>query len=118
MSYASFATELRKWWSFDDGQMHTHSWHSREDFIEGRMRELIDTETKPLHSEIELLRKLAKEQGQEIAITRERDERLERALTKIATQDGMDCYAADPSKWPTQIAADALRGHQQQPKEK
>ena len=29
----TFANELRKWWSFDDGQMHTHSWHSREDFI-------------------------------------------------------------------------------------
>jgi hypothetical protein len=28
-----FAEELRKWWSFDDRQIHTHTWHSREDFI-------------------------------------------------------------------------------------
>lgn len=36
-----FADELRKWWSFDDGQMHTHSWHSREDFIAKRLPELL-----------------------------------------------------------------------------
>lgn len=40
-SAASFAVELRKWWSFDDGQMHTHSWHSREDFIEKKLPELL-----------------------------------------------------------------------------
>ena len=54
MSYESFAEELRKWWSFDGRQMHTHSWHGREDFIKGRMRELIDAETKPLHIDIEV----------------------------------------------------------------
>jgi len=36
-----FADELRKWWSFDDRQHHTHSWHSREDFIEKKLPELI-----------------------------------------------------------------------------
>lgn len=36
-----FAEELRKWWSFSDGQMHTHSWHSREDFIERKLPELL-----------------------------------------------------------------------------
>lgn len=25
---------LRNWWSFDEAQQHTHSWHSREDYIE------------------------------------------------------------------------------------
>lgn len=25
---------IRRFWSFDDKQWHTHSWHSREDFIE------------------------------------------------------------------------------------
>ena len=33
----TFAIELRKWWSFDDRQFHTHSWHSREDFIKDRL---------------------------------------------------------------------------------
>lgn len=37
----AFASELRKWWSFDGGQMHTHSWHSREDFIEKKLPELL-----------------------------------------------------------------------------
>lgn len=32
-SVRHFAEVLRKWWSFDDNQQHTHSWHSREDFI-------------------------------------------------------------------------------------
>jgi hypothetical protein len=33
MTDAEFAAELRKWWSFNDRQGHTHSWHCREDFI-------------------------------------------------------------------------------------
>jgi len=37
-----FAAELRKWWSFDDRQMHTHSWHSREDFIERKLPGLLN----------------------------------------------------------------------------
>lgn len=37
----TFANELRKWWSFDDGQQHTHSWHSREDFIKDKLPSLI-----------------------------------------------------------------------------
>jgi hypothetical protein len=37
-----FAAILRKWWSFDDRQLHTHSWHSREDFIEQKLPGLID----------------------------------------------------------------------------
>jgi hypothetical protein len=56
MSYATFAEELRKWWSFDDRQVHTHSWHSREDFIKDKMCELIDAETKPLHADIDKLK--------------------------------------------------------------
>ena len=36
-----FADELRKWWSFDNGQVHTHTWHSREDFIEKALPKLL-----------------------------------------------------------------------------
>jgi hypothetical protein len=32
-----FAEVLRCYWSFDNGQQHTHSWHDREDFIRGRL---------------------------------------------------------------------------------
>ena len=28
------AESIRKHWSFDEQQQHTHSWHDREDFIE------------------------------------------------------------------------------------
>lgn len=38
-----FADELRKWWSFDDRQRHTHSWHSREDFIEKKLPALLSS---------------------------------------------------------------------------
>lgn len=41
MSYEEFAEELRKWWSFDDRQQYTHSWHSREDFIEHRLPKML-----------------------------------------------------------------------------
>lgn len=41
MNLNAFAEELRKWWSFDDGQIHTHSWHSREDFIKIKLPELL-----------------------------------------------------------------------------
>lgn len=37
----AFAEELRKWWSFDDRQQHTHSWHAREDFIQQKLPELL-----------------------------------------------------------------------------
>ena len=37
----AFAAELRKWWSFDSGQHHTHSWHSREDFIDRELPKLL-----------------------------------------------------------------------------
>lgn len=36
-----FANELRKWWSFSAEQRHTHSWHSREDFIEKKLPALL-----------------------------------------------------------------------------
>lgn len=36
-----FATELRKWWSFDNAQQHTHSWHTREDFIANQLPALV-----------------------------------------------------------------------------
>lgn len=41
MTHEEFADELRKWWSFDDRQQHTHSWHSREDFIEKALPKLL-----------------------------------------------------------------------------
>lgn len=31
---------IRAWWSFGDGQNHTHSWHTREDFISMWDREI------------------------------------------------------------------------------
>lgn len=37
----SIPDELRKWWSFDNHQIHTHSYHSREDYIE-RLRARIN----------------------------------------------------------------------------
>lgn len=33
--------KLRRWWSFSDNQNHTHSWHTREDFIEKELPMLI-----------------------------------------------------------------------------
>ena len=41
MTHNEFAAELRKWWSFDDRQVHTHTWHSREDFIEKQLPALL-----------------------------------------------------------------------------
>jgi len=38
---AAFAAELRKWWSFDDRQFHTHTWHTREDFIRDELPKLL-----------------------------------------------------------------------------
>lgn len=40
-SIEAFAAELRKWWSFDEHQMHTHSWHAREDFIRDTLPDLL-----------------------------------------------------------------------------
>lgn len=40
--HARIATELRKWWSFDSGQQHTHTWHSREDFIDDVLPKLLE----------------------------------------------------------------------------
>jgi hypothetical protein len=37
----AFTDELRQWWSFDDHQQHTHSWHTREDFISKKLPELL-----------------------------------------------------------------------------
>ncbi len=36
-----FARELREWWSFNDQQIHTHTWHTREDFIEKMLPKLV-----------------------------------------------------------------------------
>lgn len=59
-----FAAILRKWWSFDDRQLHTHSWHSREDFIEQKLPTLIDEIRRtavalpePTEGQVEALRK-------------------------------------------------------------
>lgn len=48
---------LKQWWSFDDRQRHTHSWHTRTDFIYTELPKLV----APFEAEIERL-------------TRERDE--------------------------------------------
>lgn len=45
-----FAGELRKWWSFDDRQHHTHSWHSREDFIERMLPALLSVDWLPIET--------------------------------------------------------------------
>lgn len=37
------ADALRLHWSFDRNQLHSHSWHDREDFIEKTLPGLIDT---------------------------------------------------------------------------
>lgn len=37
----AFAEELRKYWAFDDNQQHTHSWHTREDFIAQNLPKLL-----------------------------------------------------------------------------
>jgi hypothetical protein len=36
-----FAEILREHWSFDARQQHTHSWHSREDFIQDELPKLL-----------------------------------------------------------------------------
>lgn len=41
MTDKQFAEVLRKWWSFDEGQQHTHSWHDRENFIERELPRLL-----------------------------------------------------------------------------
>lgn len=41
-----FAEMLRIWWSFNDGQRHSHTWHSREDFIEKVLPEQLDLYVK------------------------------------------------------------------------
>lgn len=46
MTDHDFANELRKWWSFDDHQRHTHSWHSREDFIGNKLPSLAAGDTQ------------------------------------------------------------------------
>lgn len=51
-----FADELRKWWSFDDGQRHTHSWHDREYFIEKELPTLLCRLLEAQAVEIEKLR--------------------------------------------------------------
>lgn len=42
MTDEQFIAELRKWWSFNERQVHTHSWHDREDFIERILPHLLD----------------------------------------------------------------------------
>jgi hypothetical protein len=33
-SVMELLTELDQWWSFDNAQQHTHSWHDKQDFLE------------------------------------------------------------------------------------
>lgn len=42
---------LKQWWSFDDRQRHTHSWHTRTDFIYTELPKLV----APFEAEIERL---------------------------------------------------------------
>ncbi len=49
----AFAEELRKWWSFDERQQHTHSWHSREDFIALELPKLLAAQKQELKRTIE-----------------------------------------------------------------
>lgn len=42
MTTEEFAAALRTYWSFDERQQHTNSWHSREDFIEKVLPDLLD----------------------------------------------------------------------------
>jgi hypothetical protein len=44
---AKLADELRKYWSFDNDQMHTHSWHDRENFIERVLPKWMDALRAP-----------------------------------------------------------------------
>lgn len=39
-----FVEILRKHWSFDNNQQHTHTWHDREDFIEKVLPSLLTKE--------------------------------------------------------------------------
>ena len=55
---AAIADELRKWWSFDNHQNHTHSWHCREDFIQ---KELPRLTTQHADEVAELREQLAEE---------------------------------------------------------
>jgi hypothetical protein len=49
---AAFADELRKWWSFDDRQFHTHSWHTREDFTKEKLPELLAAQRLEARGEV------------------------------------------------------------------
>ena len=42
---------LKQWWSFDDRQRHTHSWHTRTDFIYTELPKIV----APFEAEIERL---------------------------------------------------------------
>lgn len=42
--------ELREWWSFDQHQFHTHSYHSREDYID-RLRKRINAALHPTNND-------------------------------------------------------------------
>lgn len=42
-SSREIAEAIRRAWSFDDGQRHTHSWHDREDFLDKKLPGLLDS---------------------------------------------------------------------------
>lgn len=62
-----FRKQIREWWSFNSAQRHTHSWHTREDFIK-RLPEILSecgihpaASPEPPTEEVETLRKRVKE---------------------------------------------------------
>ena len=44
--WRNLVAAIRKWWSFDSNQQHTHSWHDREDFILNALPDLVDAVAK------------------------------------------------------------------------
>lgn len=70
-----FRKEIREWWSFNSAQRHTHSWHTREDFIK-RLPEILSecgihpaASSEPPAEEVETLRaELLHERGWRIRL--------------------------------------------------
>lgn len=57
-----FRKQIREWWSFNSAQRHTHSWHTREDFLK-RLPEILSecgihpaASPEPPAEEVETLR--------------------------------------------------------------
>lgn len=103
----SFYEELCKWWRFDEGQQHTHSWHDREDFARDALPGLLDaalTAERAAHAE-----------------TRQRYDELREGLVEIAWRteqltlfvEGIGKDAGDARAISNDLTA-LLRAHEQQ----